>query len=347
MSSNAQDANNDGISIIDVILLLLNRKKIIFWIMTVVVCVGLFYALSIKRVYQAEAIITPPTFEHVKPLNLLDKNLTTASVFKAFLQVVESRKLKKEFFENNNILDVYLKNSDDTPSVKDINKAFESFSKSIKVNINKKSNFVKVTLESIDKNKVDIWLDDFIKIAGQETVDQLVTNLELNLDLKIKRLNNNILSKRTIYSKKYLDEINRLQENYQLAKVLGIEEQSDASNLLLNTSSLTDYMRGAKILKAEINILKSRDISKFNIAGIRDLEEEIINLKFLKIDKKTVKTIYIDTKAVGTTNIVRPDRRFIVMFSFIFGGFLAILVVFIIEFNNYIKRKRVLKTIQI
>ncbi len=339
MSDNAQDANNNEISVIDIIFLLLNRKMIIFWIVTVVVCVGLLYALSIKRVYQAEIILSPPSFENVKPLNL-----TTDSVFKSFLEVVKSRKLKKEFFNNNNILDVYLKNSDDTPSIKDINKAFESFSRSIKVNINKKTNFVKVTLESIDKNKVDIWLDDFIKMADQETVDQLVGNLELDLDLKIKILNNNILNKRITHSKANLDEINRLQEDYQIAKTLGIGEGISANNSSLRTK---DYIRGAKILKAEIDILKSRDVSQFTTAGIYDLEEKIANLKFLKIDKKIVKTVYIDTKAVGTTKIVRPDKRSIVMASFIFGAFLAILVVFIIEFNSYIRRKRGLKIIKI
>jgi len=345
MISNAQD-NNDGISIVDVIFLLLNRKMIIFSIMIAAVCVGLYSALTIKRVYQAEVILTPPSFEQVKPLNLLDESLTTDSLFKFFLESVESRKIQKEFFEKNNILDEYLKNLDGTPSIKDINSAFESFSKSIQVDINKKTNFVKVSLESTDKNKVDIWLDDFIKKVGQETVEQSVRNLELNLDLEIQSLNNQISTKRSIYLQKHLDKITLLQESYQVAKTLGIEEQIDAGKLYSSTSNLESYMKGTKILDAEINSLKARDLSEFNTASIRDLEEEVINLKFLKIDKKTVKSVYIDTKAVGTTKIVRPDRRFIVMFSFIFGGFLAILVVFIIEFNNYIRRTRGLKTIQ-
>ena len=320
---------------------------IIFWIVTVVVCVGLLYALSIKRVYQAEAIVSPPSFEHVNSSRLA---INSDSIFDSFLQIVESRKLKKEFFENNNILDVYLKKSDDTPSIKDINKAFESFSKSIKVDINKKSNFTKVTLESIDKNKVDIWLDDFIKMADQETADQIIGNFNLDLDLKIKELNNIILIKRKASLKRNLDEINSLQENYQIAKALGIGEKSGASNLPLNTNSLAayKYMSGTKILKEKINILKNRGVNQFTIIeGIYDLEERVANLESLKIDKKTLKTVYIDTKAVGTTNIVGPDRRSIVMVSFIFGGFLAILVVFIIEFNSYIRRKRGLKTIQI
>jgi len=338
MNDNVQDANNDGISIIDIIFLLLNRKMIIFWIVTVVVCVSLLYALSIKRVYQAEIIVSPPSFEYVKPLDL-----TTDSVFKSFLEVAKSRKLQKEFF-NNNILDVYLKNSDDTPSIKDINNAFESFSKSIKFNINKKTNFVKVTLEGIYKNKVDIWLDNFIKMADQETVDKLVGSFELDLDLKIKRLSNNILNKLVTHSKINLSEINRLQEDYQIAKTLGGKGGDNVNDLPLRTK---DYIRGAKILKAEIDLLKSRDVSQFTTAGIYDLEEKIANLNFLKIDKKTVKTVYIDTKAVGTTNIIRPDKRSIVMFSFIFGVFLAILVVFIIEFNHYIRRKRGLEIIKI
>lgn len=341
MNDNVQDANNDGISIIDIIFLLLNRKMIIFWIVTVVVCVGLLYALSIKRVYQAEAIVSPPSFEHVNSSRLA---INSDSIFDSFLQIVESRKLKKEFFENNNILDVYLKNSDDTPSIKDINNAFESFSKSIKFNINKKTNFVKVTLEGIYKNKVDIWLDNFIKMADQETVDKLVGSFELDLDLKIKRLSNNILNKLVTHSKINLSEINRLQEDYQIAKTLGGKGGDNVNDLPLRTK---DYIRGAKILKAKIDLLKSRDVSQFTTAGIYDLEEKIANLNFLKIDKKTVKTVYIDTKAVGTTNIIRPDKRSIVMFSFIFGVFLAILVVFIIEFNHYIRRKRGLEIIKI
>ena len=188
MNDNVQDANNDGISIIDIIFLLLNRKMIIFWIVTVVVCVGLLYALSIKRVYQAEIIVSPPSFEHVNSSRLA---INSDSIFDSFLQIVESRKLKKEFFENNNILDVYLKKSDDTPSIKDINKAFESFSKSIKVDINKKSNFTKVTLESIDKNKLSEELADVFIYAF------LIAEKH---DLDIKEI---ILEKLALNAKKY------------------------------------------------------------------------------------------------------------------------------------------------
>ena len=74
-----QLAYEDEISLVDIVSLLLRRKKLILGITAVVVCIGLLYAFTQKRVYQVETVLLPPSFENIQPLNVLNSSNVNSS----------------------------------------------------------------------------------------------------------------------------------------------------------------------------------------------------------------------------------------------------------------------------
>lgn len=342
-----QQQHEDEISLVDIVKVLLRRKKLIFGITALVVCIGLLYTFSQKPVYQAEILVLPPLVENIQPLNILHENFVNSlSVFKSFIKTVESRKLKKEFFERFNISKTIINKSESTLTEREINDIFEVFLNTIKVSKDQKSGATRITLEGSHKEELEKWLGNLVEAASQETVNLLISNRQINMDLKSENLKIEISSKRTVYKKRRKDELYRLKEAVQIAEKLGLHEYNSASKILPNKNNLSIYMKGTKlymqgtkILEAEITALQSRQSDDVYIKGLRDLQESLDRIKSIKFDKNKLRAVIVDKKATGTVKQIRPNKKLILILSFILGGMLGIFGVFILEFIGNFKKQ--------
>ncbi|MCK5644263.1 MAG: LPS O-antigen chain length determinant protein WzzB [Gammaproteobacteria bacterium] len=347
-----QSAYGDEISLVDIVSVLLRRKKLILGITAITVCIGLFYAFSQKRVYQVETILLPPSFENIQPLNVLNSsnvnssNVNSSNVFASFTGNINSRKLKKDFFDKFKILETLSVGSTQVMTEKNINSVFEGFSDAFKVKADKKTSSTRITLEGVHKDKIGPWLDSFVAIANQETNNQLVRNLQANIDSKIKSLKINISSKRSIYKQRREDELGRLEEAYQIAKSLGIRDYNNMSSMPSKNNNLSIYMQekkiymqGTRVLQAEITALKNRKSDDIHITGLRDLQEQLTRLEAITIEKDKLQTVIVDKKAIVNIEPIRPKRKLIVILSLILGGMLGIFAVFIMEFISNFKKQ--------
>lgn len=353
MNSNQQPANQsqlayeDEISLVDIVKVLIRRKKFILGITVVTVCIGLLYTFSQQRVYQVETILLPPSFENIQGLNVLNSdNVNSFNVFKAFTVNINSRKLRKAFFDKFKILETYSVDSAQILTKKDKNDLFKDFSKAIKVNTDKKMNAIKITLEGVDKEKIGLWLDSFVEMGNQETINLLIKDLQSNVDSKIKSLEINISSKRSIYKQRLKDELGRLQEALQTAKKLGIYEfnttnslPSKNNNLSIYLQNKKVYMQGTRVIQAEMSALKNRKSDDIHIVGLRDLQEELTRLESINIDKVNLQMVIVDKKASMDVELIRPNRKLIVILSLILGAMLGIFGVFILEFISNLKKQ--------
>ena len=220
------------------------------------------------------------------------------------------------------------------------------------MNADKNRNSTRVTFEGTHNKKIGLWLDSLIAMANQETINQLVKNLQSSIDEKIKSIKIGISSKRSIYKQRREDELGRLDEAFQIAKRLGIHdhlfvpnvdaisaELDNISNRLSNANNLSSYMKGTKVLQAEINALKNRKSDDIHIDGLRDLQEQLTRLESIKVDKNKLQTVIVDKKAVVNIEQIRPNRILIVILSLILGGMLGIFGVFIMEFVSNFKNQ--------
>ena len=350
-----QLAYEDEISLVDIFRVLLRRKKLILGIFVFVTCIGLIYAFAAKRIYEVETILLPPSFEDVQPLNVLNNTtaipnkVSSSNVFSKFLENANSRKLRKEFFDEFELLEMLSEEADPILTTKNINDNFEGFSKALIVKLDKKTNSARITLKGIHKDKIGLWLDNFIDLANQKTVYQLINNLDSIINSQIKNIKINISSKRSIYKKRREDELGRLQEAYQIAKNLGIRDYNIGDMSSKNTSlsiymqDKKTYMQGTKMLQAEIDALKNRKSDDIHIVGLRDLQERLTQLEAIEIDKNKLQTVFIDKKAVVSVEPIRPKRMLILILSIILGGMLGIITAFIMEFIGKLKLNQLLK----
>ena len=363
-----QPKYEDEISLVEIITVLLRRKNLIFWVTAIVVCLGLFYAFAQQRVYHVETILLPPSFENIQPLNVLNNrninssninssNVNSSNVFAGFTRNINSRKLKKEFFVKFNLLETLSSKPIHLLTDKQKNNYFEFFSKSLTVKFDKKTSSTHITLEGTYQDKIGPWLDSFVVMANVETINQLVRNLEASINSKIGSLKIDISSKRSIYKKIREDELARLEEAFQIAKSLKIHEHlfvpnvdnksrnavaaelNSISNRLSNANNLSSYMKGTKVLQAEINALKNRKSDDIHIHGLRDLQEQLTRLESIQIEKNKLRAVIVDKKAVVNIEPIRPNRMLVVILSFIMAGIIGIFAVFIIEFISRVKKQ--------
>jgi len=365
---------DDGVSLVYIADTLLHSKKLVLGITLAVFCTGLFYAFTTKRVYQVETILFPPSSENTQALNVWKgSQISTNDVFSTFNNIVKSRRLKKEFFEQSNIIEKLIENPEDNLSPKVVAGVFNGFSQSFNVTSDENSKSILITLDGVHKEKIGIWLDDLVMKANQETINQLVRNLQAEIDAKINSIKIEISSKRSVYKKRVEDELTSLQEAYQIAESLGIHEHlflpnvgtavipdqtisseltSDSneltsisneltriSNKLSNSNNFSMYMKGTKVLKAEIHALKNRKSNDSLIGGLRNLQEVFIGLKELKIDKGQIQTVIVDKKAAANIQLISPNRRLIIIISLILGGMLGVFSVIILNAINHFNNR--------
>jgi len=353
-------AYGNEISLTDIINILWCRKKIILGITVVAVVIGFFYAFTQQRIYQVETILLPPLYENIQPLNLLnnyninDNQLSSNTVFESFVGNINSRKFKKIFFDKYKVLETLSAGSNQILTENDINIVFEGFSNAIKV---KRGNNISITLDGVDKKRLGPWLDSFVAMADQETINQLKRNLQAEIDSKINSIKIEISSKRSIYKQRREDELRRLEEAYQIANELGIREHLFVPNIdgsfnravsaelnsisksLSNENNLSVYMKGTKVLQAEINALKNRKSDDFHIKGLRDLQEQLTRLRAITVKKDKLQTVIVDKKASVDVKPIRPNRKLIVMLSLVFGVALGVFSVFMVEFLTNVKKQ--------
>lgn len=345
-----QPAYEDEISLVDIVNLLLRRKKIILGVTVITLCIGLLYAFTANRVYQVETILSPPSNKIIQSFNL--KNLQSVKkedIYSSFTQIIETRRLRQDFFNKFNIIETLSDIPESKMTTSEINKIFENFSDSLKVakkTKNDKNDKIKITLEGADKGKIGPWLDSFVAFADSTIVNRTVNDIREGINYKIKNLKLQIKNKRIFYNQRRDDELERLHENYRIAQKLGIIERNDSKNMVSSKNNLSiymsdtkRYMEGTKVLQAEINAIKNRKSDDIHIVGLRALQEELTTLEAIKVENDKLQTFSVDKKAIVNIEPIRPKTKLIVMLSLILGGLLGILGVFILEFINKLKKQ--------
>jgi len=355
------------ISFLDIITLFYRRKNIILIAFVFTVSAALIYTLITERVYEVETILLPPSIENITPLNILsavdigkDANkyvLSTDDVFISVSRNIQSRALRKNFFEKFNLLDVLT--GDDTSELSEIekNKIFEGFSKGFNIYEEfKDKKFIRVTLQGENKDKIGYWLDSYILLVNERTINQLYSNLSAEIHSRVQNLKAKIEGKKLIFAQRRADKLLKLEEDYKIAKKLGISQHvlltnsestinsdtrkstKDIKLFQLDRENFPGYMKGTKVLSVEIEFVKIDKSVGYNIVGLRDLQEQLIKYESIKIDKKMLQAMVIDKPAASSIKPIKPKRKLIMLASGVLG---LIFGIFVILFLDFLKRMRV------
>lgn len=311
------------------------QKILIIAVTAVITILGGLVAFVKTPLYQSTAFFLPPQKQDVQLLNPKVHGVSNnaENVYKRFLTNMQSRSLRFEFFEQQNLLTVY-----STDPAASSYKVFDKeFNQALKVSLPKKGqdgDFVSVSFELSDSVRSAELLNEFTDLAQSITKQQILDEINFEVETKIKELGEQIEAKRQLAAQRRSDRVAELEEALVVAKSIGLDNpRIDQAANKLNM----EYMRGTKAIEAELSVLKNRQTDDPFISGLRDLQEQVEYLKSIKIDPELVKVVRVDQSAQVPTSPIKPNKKLIVAVALVLGGMLG---VFIALIRSAVRKRR-------
>jgi chain length determinant protein (polysaccharide antigen chain regulator) len=323
-TQNSQTAHaqyDDEIDLLELWNSLWSQKWLIGLIAGITTLGGISVAIFSTPVYKAETFFLPPLERDVEVLKYGNlQNLSAEAVYQRFLTNLQSRDLRRDFYQSNKI-EAYLSENKPVSKPKAL---FEGgFNKLLALNIPKKgdASFTSLSLELRDAQRAADWLNAYAKLAAERTKEQLFSEVLTKIATETRSLTEKIASKRALAQSRREDRIAVLKEALVLAESVNLLKpmiDQAANNLSM------EYMRGAVAIKAEIAILQARESDDPFISGMRDLQERLNYLQSIKFDENKLKVVRIDEPAVAPEAAIKPKKRLIVAVALVLGVMLGV-----------------------
>ncbi len=333
--SDYQNNHDDEIDLFELWNGLVQEKWTIFLSFVVVVLLAAVYAFTATPVYQADSYLLPPPVEKVLPINefatvLGTKRQDPEALFTQFQKNLESRMTLKLIFDKYNLIKIYNSDLDQLSGVDKIQAektAFTDFIKdfSIKIpkgNVVSKQITVSLALPLSEQEVADL-LNNVVKTAEERTIDEIYQELVAERQSKINILKNRKFGIRQVAQDKRMDRIAQLDEAIRISQQLGIDKPVKERDF-----NATLYLMGADFLIAEKAALESRKNDDAFIPGLRELQEDLHELKRLKIVKSGFGVMTLDQAAIYGDKI-KPNKALILAVAGVLGLMLGVFIALI------------------
>lgn len=347
---------NAGIDLFKLWESLLEERKAIITVTLLVVVVGGLLAGLLPRVYQSSAYFLPPQSKQIQEINKLNLQFTQMthfsidSVFNRFKENLSSRYLFQKLFDKQKLARLYMRAASDLPISKNDSryvKAFESFLKDIHVNKPKKSEYksgisIVLSLPVSDLEVTDLLREHIANVMSY-TVNQLYSEVNLEKQAYIERIQQQIDSARKVQLDIRLDRIAQLVEAIQIAKALKIAEPVSAGPQVkiqgVQNTGLPLYLLGYKLLEAEKKTLLARKSDDPFIGKLRGMQEQLSLLNSIAIDKSLISVVRVDQSPLLGLK-VSPKVLLIMIMSILMGLILGVLIALVRQ--SFKNRKQVI-----
>jgi len=343
---------DDEISLIDLWRVIVARKMLILLSVLGAILLASLYLFLAEPLYRAEANLLPPQRQDVQALmvsysaiGLKSNRYSPSLVYDAFLMNLKSKGLRREYFDTHNIIAYYLGGKSDEDI--NIDHIFDrKFNKSLRVQADKQdAPFVIVSFSGQDPTLIAQLLNQFIDFVNTRTVRQMLDDVNTEIQAEVGLVKYQLKSKLKLAAQKRQDRILNLREVLRVAKALGIESASsfpamtenERTSIEVNISKTPLYMRGAKALEAEIEVLESRKSDEPFIAGLRDLQEKKRFLEGISIDSEKLSAVSIDAAARPPYQAEKSRGKLAFVLATVFGLMVGILLAFIIQFRSKLR----------
>jgi chain length determinant protein (polysaccharide antigen chain regulator) len=97
------------------------------------------------------------------------------------------------------------------------------------------------------------------------------------------------------------------------------------------------YMRGSRLLSAELEGLKNRKKADAFVPGLRDLQGKLELLKAIKLDPAQIRVARLDQPAYPPSSPIKPKRKLILALGLLLGLMLGVFAAF---FANFLEKQR-------
>ncbi len=335
--------DDDEISLIELWQTLVRRKAVIFTTLIAAIVLAVIYL-----------VITPPTYEAKVKLLLPKPNSVSLSrpahpfaqfdpktVFTGFEAQLKSTSQWRMFSEAAPGLSSSMPAADRS---RVIDKHPLSFSK----DKDYPSENIEVAYQDTDAGVTADMLRGYITFTREQyatdlvkQVKDLIERQKENIIVDITMLKQNAKLKRT-------DEIERLRADLSLAKTLGITDNQllrsgdtlhGSSSIIITSETVRSYMRGTKVLTAELDALLKRGTDDAYNDGLREKQIELERLNNLRITADSFSPYTQDGEIQVPQYRVKPSDKTTITLAIVLGLMFGIFGAFITEFISNAKQR--------
>ena len=338
----------DEIDLVDLWRLIMGKKHLLALGLLLTWLLAGAWLLLAKPEYEVKSRLLPPTPQMLAELSIIDdgKKYQRLTVFKRYLNNFVSISNKRYFFDQNNLLIHFSKESKASEEQALI--FIEKFSNQLTLDFDRKQKQPESAMAGFELDDASLavqWLDQYVEYIQQVTLDGIYSDIERRHAVEKNSLKNQVIIKIAAGKQQREDQIVQLDEALKVARQLGIKTgdvysvTSDGRKTAVevNTQNQPLYTRGIEALGAELAALKARKSDEAFIPGLRGLEEKLAQLEMLKPDKNKTKTTIVDQRANVPGQAKNKKRLLTLALSTVLGLFVGLFMIFL---QRFFKRVR-------
>ena len=334
-----RDANysEDEISLYDLYRVLCKRKTLIALVFAVVIVLCVIYLLIAPKVYQVTATLLPPAQSELYLTNIevsAELNYKPENIFNLYSQeVVSNENWNKFIHEKKNLFPKLGRNEQmQNPLKLDNNKDFPGEHATIK-------------FATTERDKAAEIVQQYLLFAKQNLIKVLTQQITSYMSHNTKALATEIQFERETARQSRMDKMARLQSDLAIAKKLGIEEnlffnlagkasdnKTGVFNVFTGNTSIPTYLRGVKVLSAELDSLKNRQSDDPYIPSLRKKQDQLLRLQKVQLTPDVFEPFRLNGEIDKPQHPVKPKKVLVLVLGGVLGLFLGVFSAFIAEF---------------
>ena len=178
------------------------------------------------------------------------------------------------------------------------------------------------------------FLAELLGWAQAEVLTQRAFEIENTIDRKLEANQLQIERLTQTYERRIVEQIAVLEEAYSIAENLGIVENQAGVFVAEDEGRLKEsntlYLKGTRLLQAEIDASQDRLFDSRFLRQVRLLEEEnqtLLELRSIPVDRGSI--ITIDKPARVPEGPIKPNKKLFVALALVLGGMVGVLFVLI------------------
>lgn len=330
---------NDETDLVELLLSLWMQKWLIILITLTITAGAALYAFLSKPVYEARISVLPPSLSNIAGFNVGRNGLhgltpfSVNDVYAVFTRNLQTEEFRRQFFK-----ETYLPSLDKEQRSSSLDKLYMEFSGSLSVKALDKSQPDRYTIviERQDPGQAANWAKRYIDLIARQSLGEMLKNAQSELSVQAGNIERQIKSQRDTAKDRREDRITRLQEALKVAEEIGLEKPPMITGRVSNDGEFTAfmggslmYMRGAKALRAELQVLKSRESDDPFIPDLRNLQEQYELYAGVRLDTEGVAVFRQDGNIEMPDAPIKPRKVLILALGVVLGGMLGLFIALI------------------
>ena len=321
----------DEIDLVELLQSLWAQKWLIALVTLMVTLGAACYAFLSKPVYESRVAVLPPKLSDIAGFNVARderkglKPFSVDDVYAVFTRNLQAEDSRRQFFR-----DVYLPSLNEEQRSGSQDRLYKAFAGVLSVKApskNQPDRYV-IAVEHNDPTQAAEWAKRYINQVTLKSLDDMLQTTRREVEVRSGQIQQQIKSLRGVAKIRRNDRLFQLKEALAVAEAVGLENPPVISGQVAEQLSAVMngdlmYMRGAKALRAEINVLESRKSDDPFIPSLRDLEEQYNFYAGMQVVPEAVAISRQDGDVVTPDAPIKPKKALILMIGALLGGMLG------------------------